>query len=183
MSDFHLKIFWPLRVTKWPVFDEFFRVFFSKWTIFGGESKFCLNEVQNWSGPPKNSMCTSDSSQWFSVKDLLNVHDWLIWVIFSWKSAPRVWGTHMKDFQGSAWESNQGRWIRNPMCYTLCYTTCRQGGEMISQIIFQVDFCQVGPKISPCLRIMLTSAVLISSMIHSFIIHSSSSLKSRIYRA
>ena len=89
----------------------------------------------------------------------------------------------MKDFQGSAWESNQGRWIRNPLCYTLCYTTCRQGGEMISQIIFRVDFCQVGPKISPYLRIMLTSAVLISSLIHSFIIHSSSSLKSRISRA
>ena len=62
-----------------------FPIFFSKWTIFGGESKFCLIAVRNWSGPPKNSMCMSDSSQWFSVKDLLNVHEWLIWVIFSWK--------------------------------------------------------------------------------------------------
>ena len=101
MSDFHLKIFWPLRVTKWLVFDEFWRFFFSKWTIFGGESKFCLIEVRNWSGPPKKSMCMSDSSQWFSVKDLLNVHEWLIWVILSWKLAPCVWGTHLKDFQWS----------------------------------------------------------------------------------
>ena len=48
-----------------------FTFFFSKCSIFGGESEFCQKKFWNWIGPPKNLMCMSDSYEWFLLENLL----------------------------------------------------------------------------------------------------------------